>query len=275
MVRFPSLALVLMLAGCGPAEDRSQEAAAPGPNDVHVVAADYAYQLPDTIPAGPTRFHLENRGTELHHLVLVQLIEGKTLGDLAAVNLETGPPPAWIRFVGGPNSPAPGSTSVGIVTLEPGSYALLCVIPSPDGKLHVAKGMARALTVVPGGETRRLPAADLTMTLNDFDFVLSAPLTAGRHVIRVETAQGQPHEVFLARLEPGKTAQDLLRWIASMQGPPPGVAMGGATFIPGGGFNLIEVDLQPGEYALICFLPDATDGKPHFVHGMVKQLTVS
>jgi hypothetical protein len=33
-------------------------------------------------------------------------------------------------------------------------------------------------------------------------------------------------------------------------------------------------DLTPGEYLLICFLPDAKDGKPHFVHGMMQQIKV-
>jgi len=32
------------------------------------------------------------------------------------------------------------------------------------------------------------------------------------------------------------------------------------------------VDLKPGRYALICFLPDASDGKPHFEHGMVREI---
>ena len=32
---------------------------------------------------------------------------------------------------------------------------------------------------------------------------------------------------------------------------------------------------EPGSYALICFVPDAKDGKPHAMHGMLKTLTVS
>ena len=36
----------------------------------------------------------------------------------------------------------------------------------------------------------------------------------------------------------------------------------------------LPVDLEPGEYGLFCFLPDAKDGKPHVAHGMVKQITV-
>ncbi|MBA3260206.1 MAG: hypothetical protein H0T68_12175 [Gemmatimonadales bacterium] len=42
-----------------------------------------------------------------------------------------------------------------------------------------------------------------------------------------------------------------------------------------GGVNWIEVDLEPGKYALICFLPDAKDGKPHFTHGMMQEIEVA
>jgi hypothetical protein len=37
----------------------------------------------------------------------------------------------------------------------------------------------------------------------------------------------------------------------------------------------VEVDLPAGDYALVCFIPDDKDGKPHFVHGMAKQTKVS
>jgi uncharacterized cupredoxin-like copper-binding protein len=37
----------------------------------------------------------------------------------------------------------------------------------------------------------------------------------------------------------------------------------------------VDVDLAPGTYGLICFVPDSKDGKGHYVHGMAKTLTVS
>ena len=42
-----------------------------------------------------------------------------------------------------------------------------------------------------------------------------------------------------------------------------------------GAHVFVEVDLPPGEYGLLCFLPDAKDGKPHFLHGMARSTTVS
>jgi hypothetical protein len=37
----------------------------------------------------------------------------------------------------------------------------------------------------------------------------------------------------------------------------------------------IDLQLQPGEYAFACFVPDGHDGKPHLVHGMGEDFTVS
>jgi hypothetical protein len=59
-----------------------------------------------------------------------------------------------------------------------------------------------------------------------------------------------------------------------MDGPPPGKALGGVAGIAPGMSQSFTADFTPGNYALICFLPDATDGKPHFVHGMIQQIAV-
>ncbi len=37
----------------------------------------------------------------------------------------------------------------------------------------------------------------------------------------------------------------------------------------------LPVDLAAGNYLLVCFLPDAKDGKPHLAHGMIKEFTIT
>ena len=120
-----------------------------------------------------------------------------------------------------------------------------------------------------------MPEADVTITLADYSFTPSVPLTAGRHVIKLVNGAQQTHELVLVKLAPGKTPQDLLQWVEKQEGPPPGEPIGGATGIGPGGTQLMPVDLTPGEYGLFCFVPDATDGKPHFMHGMVQQITIN
>jgi hypothetical protein len=36
----------------------------------------------------------------------------------------------------------------------------------------------------------------------------------------------------------------------------------------------LSTPITAGNYALICFVPDSADGKPHALHGMVKEFTV-
>ena len=35
--------------------------------------------------------------------------------------------------------------------------------------------------------------------------------------------------------------------------------------------NYVSAEFTPGEYAMVCFVPDAGDGRPHTAHGMVRE----
>jgi len=243
---------------------------------VTVTANDYAFSAPDSIPAGPTEIRLLNRGTEMHHVWLIRLDDGKTMKDLFAAMKPDAALPSWARDVGGPNTPGPGGESTAILRLAAGRYAMICVIPSPDGKAHVMKGMAKEVVVTPA--TSNVSKANLrissTMTLSDYAFGFSQPLAAGSHMIRVKNDAAQPHEVVILRLRPGKKIGDMLAWMEKMEGPPPGAPIGGTTPMAKGEENIITLDLTPGEYGMICFVPDAKDGKPHFAHGMMTQFSI-
>src|SRR5688500_6921415 len=203
-----------------------------GIRTVTVTASDYAFNAPDSIPAGLTEIRLLNRGTEMHHVWLIRLESGKTLKDLFdAMGKHQGPLPSWARDVGGPNTPGPGGEANAVLRLTPGKYAMVCVIPSPHGKPHVMKGMAKEVTVTPAAATTAGTNLQIssTMTLLDYAFQFSQPLQAGRQLIRVKNTAAQPHEVVIVRLQPGKTTADVLAWMEKMQGPPPGMPIGGTT----------------------------------------------
>lgn len=275
--RGPPLALLAGLAltaACATGDPQIDPA--PAPNVVTIAATDYAYEAPDEIPAGVTTFRLETGGQTFHHAMIVQLDSGKTYDDLLAALAAQGHPPAWAVPVGGPNAPAPGAVSNATIDLAPGDYAILCMVDVPGGVPHVAHGMSRPLRVVPAAEgpSAPLPLADVRVTLADYGFEFSAPVTAGRRTFEVVGAPGQPHELELVRLEPGKSALDMIHWVETPEGPPPGTPIGGTAPAIAGRSVFFEVDLAPGNYALICFLPDASDGRPHFLHGMIREFTV-
>jgi hypothetical protein len=245
---------------------------------VLVMASDYAFQMPDTLTAGVTSFRIMNHGTEAHHLTLVRLPDGMTLADFQKLNPAAPPPPSLV-FAGGPNFAAPGGAVEAIVDLKPGHYIALCAIPSPDGTLHMAKGMVHEFHVVPARDAARqaaatVPDADATVRLGDYSFTASPPLTAGRHVLRVENIGGQWHEMVLVKLEAGKTVEDMARWAEKPEGPPPGSPVDGVAPVSPGESNTVTVNLTPGDYGFICFLADARDGKPHLMHGMIQQFSV-
>ncbi len=247
-------------------------------NRITITADDYVFLVPDTVQAGIATLELVNRGEELHHAMLIRLDEDRTLAELQeeleAVLRAGGEPRPWVVFAGGPNAVDPGASASVTVALRPGRYALVCLIASPDGDLHVAKGMIRELIVAPARAATDLPPADAAVVLSDYGFEFSRPLAAGRQTLRVRNDAVQWHEIQLFRLDPGKTVEDLERWLAAADGPPPGASIGGVAALSQGHANNLALNLTPGEYALVCFLPDSQDGKPHFVHGMIKGFTV-
>jgi uncharacterized cupredoxin-like copper-binding protein len=254
--------------------DTAAVAAAPA-SAVTIVSTNYSFDAPAELPAGLTTFHLVNRGPAVHHVQLVKLEEGKTFDDFMAALKAGGPPPKWISMEGGPNPSEVGDTSSTTVRLEPGNYAMVCFVPDPDGVPHIAKGMARPLTVTAGGASGAEPEAEVVMKLTDYDFELSKPLPAGRYTIEVDNAGPQEHELVIVKLAAGKEPMDFARWGEKQVGKPPGTLHGGVSGIMPGDKAFVEVDLAPGEYGFICFVPDSKDGKGHYHHGMVKKVTVS
>jgi uncharacterized cupredoxin-like copper-binding protein len=243
---------------------------------ITVTATDFKLDMPATIPAGAVNLRLVNSGKELHHAQIVRLDQGKTVADLETAMKHEGPPPPWLHFLGGPNGIAPGQEATGMTSLAPGKYVLLCLIPGADGVPHLVKGMIQPFEVTAGGAEAALPAASDTIQLSDYAFESARPITPGQHTFLVTNSGPQPHELVLVRMAPGKTVKDFGAWATTggMKGPPPALPLGGVAVIDHGESGVFTADLAPGDYGLICFVPDSKDGKLHLMHGMMKQITV-
>jgi hypothetical protein len=246
------------------------------PNTVTFTATDFAFTGPTQIAAGQTILHLANKGKEPHHMVVIRVEQGRTYDSLLAALRKPGPPPGWVRVLGGPIAGEPGRESSSEHLLTPGQYAVVCFVPSTDGAPHFTKGMVSALEVTPGTSAPAAESeADIAVKLNDYDFEFETALTPGRHMIKVENTAPQMHEIVIAKLNPGKSAKQLIDWeFGGRKGEAPGTYLTGMAPMQQGEAARFEVNLDPGEYALICFVPDAKDGKPHTMHGMLKQIKV-
>lgn len=242
---------------------------------VTIGARDFAFDAPVRVPAGLVTLRMTNHGTAPHHAQLIKFAGKRTIKDFIAALKPNAPPPSWATELGGPNAVDPHGTSEVTVVLEPGNYGFICFVDVPDKVPHFVKGMSRDLVVTKSAKAvAKLPDGDNLVTLVDYGFKLQKPLVAGHQRLTVTTDAAQPHELTLIRLAPGKTMQDVMTWMEKMQGPPPGNLFGGVAALVKGKPVSVPLDLEAGNYILICFVPDSKDGKPHFMHGMVQEVTV-
>jgi hypothetical protein len=272
-VRWFLLGVALWIApACGsesPGDGKS------GPPPITITATEYAFSGPDTVPAGLVTLRIVNAGREPHQAGVVRIEGSRTPHEIAAA-LESSTPPPWMAFAGGPDAVNSGDTATATQRLAPGTYVLVCFLPSPDGTMHLEKGMIQTL-VVQGAEPA--PAATLagddTIILADYSFTLAHPLHAGPHTLYVENAGPQLHEVMVLALAPGKSVNDLVRWSSHwMPGPLPARPLGGIVTLDAGKGAAFTVTLARGTYLLVCFIPDKKDGRSHLLHGMLQEITV-
>ena len=256
-----------------------QSATEPRGGDAAVVfvAHDYGFSGPDRLAAGLTTVQIVNEGRDLHHIQFLNLLQGKSAADFrAAIAADPSRLPAWVQYVGGPNAHPAGNQASATVNLTEGDYVLICWIPDKNGVPHVALGMQKALSVR-GGKPMIVsrPTPSVTIKQVDYQFIFSKSVESGLQTIEVINHGSQPHELVVVRLMPGATVKDV---IASFEpgasGPPPGELVSGITGIEKGERMYFTGEFERGRYGLICFVPDVTTGRPHFLLGMTTEFTV-
>jgi plastocyanin len=266
-------------ASASPSAEASPSASAAAVNELRVEAKDFAFEAPAETQAGVTRIVVNNTGQEEHQAQVAKLAEGKTFADLTAALQEPDPAAALsvLTLAGGPTGVVPGATVATTSNLEPGMYAFLCFVESADGVPHLAKGMVGQLQVTGTAVDTPLPAGDAELTLQDFAFVGLSDMTAGQHTVAVTNKGPQPHEATLVKLNEGTTVEQVVQAFTSTEapsGPPPWTSAGGIAGLAAGSTATMDIEVEAGDYAFICFVPDPASGKPHAALGMVGGLTV-
>ncbi|MEY2398340.1 MAG: hypothetical protein QOJ00_1514 [Actinomycetota bacterium] len=273
--------LSLAFAACGK-DDSPTVDATPKPTVINVEATDsngtYKFGVDATAEVDNlASIVVKNTGQQPHQAALIKIADGKTLDDAKAfLSAEgsaapAGPPPFTVG--GGTTVIDPGGSATVTQSLPAGSYAFFCFVPGPDRAPHFVKGMTAAITIT-GTSTASLPLPEgENATASEYKYDLPA-LKAGTTVLRTTNAGKQDHEFQLGRLADGKTAADALAWLNNPQGPPPMASIAGPV-VGVGGSNSFKLTLQKGTYVVFCRIPDQTDGKPHFQHGMFQGFTIT
>jgi hypothetical protein len=161
---------------------------------------------------------------------------------------------------------SPGeSVELTVPNLTPGTYALVCFIPSEgDHAPHFVKGMVNQLEVV-AGEAPEEPRADATYRVAPGQPVQGpTALKPGKQTLKFEAAPGSAQlEPAIARLNRGSSVtqldEELGRLFEGEAPPPRGAAKQTSGQIVFGGFDLgdvtsfyLTVDLKEGDYAIVA-----------------------
>ena len=284
-----ALTVTVVLATLPQPAAAQAEAAPPGsadnPHVVEVEAEDYAFRIPETLPAGWVTIRFENVGEEPHFMFFSHLLKGRTYDDYI---IEAAEPfnqiwmqirdgeiteeeawalmeervPAWafedVVPRGGPSIVEPGGTVETTVRLEPGNYAVECFMKSEDGEIHSVEGMTDPVTVTGEPSGASTPEADARVILSNDGIGVEGELTAGRRTLEVHMADQGPgfgHTVSLARLDDAANEQEVVEWMNWMtphglRAPAPATFIGGAHGMPVGERAYFSVDLEAGTYLL-------------------------
>jgi len=226
--------------------------------EIVITASDYSFAAPRSAEGGLVRVTLDNQGAETHQVELVRVVDGHEPDeietairrrDVVALN-------SMVIYHGGPNEVAPGSRGTVATQLDPGTYVLLCFVASPDGTLHVLRGMIAHIDIAPPESEvpARPPAFDASVSLQDYRFEVTGDIGEGRQLVLVKNEGSEPHEL---RLSSG------------------GRGAGGSSTISPGSETWVELNLESAPHSVFCYVPsEKQNGRLHIDLGMHTSITV-
>jgi hypothetical protein len=268
--------VLLVLSACQPVMVEPTMAEGDGATKVSVIATDEGLQYTGVtetgMPSGLATFSFENERTDAEFApsilrlnddtTLDEFVEAaKSENSMSAISLVTLYGGSWLQ---------PGDSMTYETYLTPGDYVFL---------EQTETGLAdmRTFSVMEGDEKSDadVPASDVTVSLQEFAFIMPDTVAAGEHMWRISNDGEQWHEISIIPVSEGTTEADVL----DMASDPSSEDEPDAAFQFGPISNGIEtwtvVNLEPGTYAALCFLPDvAGDYAPHLEHGMIRVFTV-
>ena len=228
-----------------------------------VVARDTVLEVSPTVPAGVTTVRLVLQGKARRELVVRRVPSGTPPETL--IRGAAGRPIKWFAqwSFGGPAVPSDSATNASAtVELRPGIYLLVAYEVDASGKARGDRYLWKQFTAVAASALipGRFPVPDLTLKVRDARIDVEGTIRQGGRTIQVENVGGQPHELIIARLKPGKTIEDVRLWKARRAESAPFVYVGGFTPMSPGMTAQTRLTFQAGEHVVLCPLPSGRDG---------------
>jgi len=228
---------------------------------------------PSSADVGEVEITLDNETDREGELQLIRAEGDHTAADVIEVlnGVVQGKPfPDWFYAGGGVGSTPAGESQSVVQNLQPGTYFAVDLEgdgpPKPDSIPEIE---------VTGEGSGEQLEADATVTAIDYGFDAET-LPSGETEIVFENRGNEPHHLLASKIVGDATAEDVIEFFKTEKGEPPLQEEGSATtaVLEGGEAQKVTIDLEPGRYALYCFISDRQGGPPHVFKGMVDEVEV-
>lgn len=240
-------------------------------DDITITYTDEGITAPSGIPGGLVTFNFvdERSDPQPSEPQIVRLAGDATLDDYTqALGSDRTRAGEMISALG-------GAFGRNHFVLTEGTYFATLAGPPTEGPPHMA-----AFTVTAPPTDEALPTADVKVEMLDFSFAMPDELTAGPQLWHIANGGAQSHHLLIWQRNEGTSHEEFLAGFLSdtpPSGPPPiQWVTGWAATGPGEG-GWLELDLAPGEYEIVSFLPDFSESPPvknQLEQGMHHLLTV-
>lgn len=235
-----------------------------------VFSRHFQVQMPAAVTAGYVAIKYVSNGGVWSSAGLIRLKPGASIQQLlnayrSGNQALAGQLGVSLGAVGGPGGPEL------ISNLQPGEYLVGDIEQTAKHTFIVA---GHGFSVLPGpARLTSTPSATVTVDLVNFKFHMPSAIPAGMNTFRLTNSGTQPHEMALFKLAPGKTLADVMSYLKSQQGAPPGSQAGGLYDLDPGQTSYLKQSVSPGNYVALCFVTDPKTHLPHAALGMIMPFT--
>jgi len=252
--------------------------------EIEIVASDYAFQAPASLPAGRTTFTFVNQGKVKHELNISRLKPGLSIDTLLKLVRadktvrEVSEGHVGVLFADSGSRSAAGLT----VELTPGeTYAVICIFRDSAGaKRHYDLGMYSMIRVEEAQVVSASPPAVVdTIVATEYAFQYPRTVAPGKHTFFMRNDGKMPHQLDIGLLKKGVSFQKL-REVEKARGDVGALFDGDFGLLTSRGLQnplgALTIDMLPGrEYVIACFFKDDEKSPAHYELGMYGSITTS